>query len=48
MTWTQRFADVVKGLTSIALTALSIGTEAVKLAAEHLDAFVDDLNTKVS
>ena len=38
-----RIGAIIKALVSLGLETLAIGTEAAKLAAEHLDTFVDDL-----
>lgn len=43
-----RIGAILKSLVSLGLETLAIGTEAAKLAAEHLDAFVDELGTHVA
>lgn len=48
MTITQRVGAVAKGLISLMLEIMAIGTETAKLAAIHLDAFVDELNEKMT
>ena len=40
-----RIGSIIRALVSLGLETLAIGTEAAKLAAEHLDALVDDLGT---
>lgn len=39
-----RLGVIIRALVSLGLETLAIGTEAAKIGAEHLDAFLDDLN----
>ena len=38
-----RIGAIIKALVSLGVETLAIGTEAAKLAAEHLDHFIDEL-----
>ena len=44
---TTRIGNLVRSLVSLVLETLAIGTETIKVAAVHLDGFLDDLNEEV-
>ena len=47
MSVVSRLGEIVRQLAHTGLEVVAIFTETLKLAAEHLDGFVDDLKDKV-
>ena len=46
MTWVARIGNIVKSIMLALLEVVALVTEAVKIVAEHIDAIVDDLQSK--